>query len=110
MALFFSLPVVLSFLLMAAHFFRAGHMAGVVAALGFPFLLLVPRRWAAWALEAALLLASAEWAVTLARTARNRQAQGEPMIRLCIILGAVAAFTAASAAVFLLPVMRRRYR
>lgn len=110
MALIFSLPVILSFLLVAAHFFRAGQTAGVVAALAFPFLLLVPRRWIAWALQAALLLAAAEWVMMLARMVRERQALGEPAVRLGVILGAVAAFTAASAAVFFIPAMRSRYR
>jgi hypothetical protein len=102
--------VIFSFLLMAAHFFRAGHMAGVVAALALPLLLLVPRRWAAWALEAALLLAAAEWVMSLARMVRERQALGEPVTRLALVLGAVAVFTAASAAVFFIPAMRSRYR
>ena len=109
MALVCSLPVILSFLLAAAHFFRAGQTAGVVAALALPFLLLVPRRWAVMALQAALLLAAAEWVMTLVRMVRERQALGEPTVRLSVILGGVAVFTAASAAVFFLPVMRKRY-
>jgi hypothetical protein len=110
MALFFSLPVIFSFLLVAAHFFRAGQTAGVVAALFVPFLLLVPRRWVACALQAALLLAAAEWVMTLVWMVRERQALGEPATRLALILGVVAVFTAASAAVFFVPVMRSRYR
>ena len=105
-----SLPVILSFLLAAAHFFRAGQTAGVVAALSLPFLLLVPRRWAAKVLQAALLLASAEWVLTLVWMVRERQALGEPVVRLGVILGAVAVFTAASAAVFFIPAMRSRCR
>ncbi len=110
MAIVCSLPVVLSFLLVAAHFFRAGQTAGVVAALLIPFLLLVPRRWVAYALQAALLLAAAEWVMTLVWMVRERQALGEPAVRLGVILGAVAAFTAASAAAFFVPAMRSRYR
>ena len=110
MALVCSLPVILSFLLAAAHFFRAGQMAGVVVALALPLLLLVPRRWAVIALQAALLLAAAEWAMTLVGMVRERQALGEPTARLSVILGAVAIFTAASAAVFFVPAMRSRYR
>jgi len=110
LALVYSLPVILSFLLVAAHFFRAGQMAGVVAALALPCLLLVPRRWAAWAIQAALLLAAAEWVMTLVWMVRERQALGETATRLALILGAVAVFTAASAAVFLIPAMRSRYR
>lgn len=105
-----SLPVVLSFLLVAAHFFRAGQTPGVAAALALPFLLLVPRRWIAWLLQVALLLAAAEWVMTLVWMVRERQALGEPAVRLVVILGAVAVFTAASAAVFFTPAMRSRYR
>ena len=110
MALACSIPVILSFLLAAAHFFRAGQTAGVVVALALPLLLLVPRRWAAIALQAALLLATAEWVMTLAWMVRERQALGEPTARLSVILAAVAIFTAASAAVFFIPAMRSRYR
>lgn len=110
MAFVYSLPVILSFLLAAAHFFRAGHLAGVVVALSLPLLLLVPRRWAAMALQAALLLAAAQWVMALVWMIRERQALGEPFTRLFVILGAVAVFTAASAAVFLIPAMRSRYR
>ena len=55
------------------------------------FLFLVPRRWAAMALQAALLLAAVEWVMTLVWMALERQALGEPPTRLCVILGAVAA-------------------
>jgi len=110
MAIVCSLPVVLSFLLAAAHFFRAGQTAGVVAALALPFLLLVQRRWVAWGLQVALLLAAAEWVMTLVWMVRERLALGEPAVRLVVILGAVAVFTAASAAVFFVPAMRSRYR
>jgi hypothetical protein len=110
MALICSLPVILSCLLVAAHFFRADQTVGVVVALVLPFLLLIPRRWAAWALETALLLAAAEWVMTLVWMVRERQALGEPAVRLGVILGAVAVFTAASAAVFFIPAMRSRYR
>ena len=69
-------PVVLSLLVLGAHFLRASSsimVAVVVIVLG---LLAVPRRWAARAVQAALLLGTVEWMRTLAdsraRRSRNR--------------------------------------
>ncbi len=84
-----ALPAVLSFLLLAAHFFRAGRLPLVALCLAAPVLLFLGRRWALLAARALLLIGAAEWARTLVGIAMRRQAQGAPWIRMAVILGAV---------------------
>lgn len=91
------LPVVLAFLVLAAHFYRHGQVALVVIALVLAGLLAVPRRWAAHVVTAGLLVGAAEWIRTLWSFASVRLAQGLPVARLIAILAAVAALTAAAA-------------
>jgi len=101
---------ILSALLLGAHFLRAGQWAGVGASLGLLVLLTIPRRWAARAAQAALLLGAAEWLRTLVRLVEERREEHAAYVRLAVILGAVAALTAASALVFRSRRMRERYR
>jgi len=105
-------PIVLSALLIAAHFSRAGNTGMVAISLALPALLLVRRPWAARGVQAGLVLvlAAIEWFWTLANLARQRIASGEPWLRLALILGTVALLTAASALVFRSEKLRRRYR
>ena len=103
-------PVVVSALVLGAHFFRAGEVAlalGCVLALG---LLAVPRAWAARTLQAGLLLGALEWARTAVLLVAIRQDHGMPWLRLAAILGAVAVFTLLSAAVFRSATLASRYR
>lgn len=103
------LPVFLSALVLAAHFLRAGSLVPMALALATPFLLLVPRPWAARTVQAGLLVGAVIWLRALTGFVHYRQAMGQPWTRLAVILGAVALFTAASALVFGIPVVRRRY-
>jgi hypothetical protein len=103
------LPVAAA-LLLAAHFVRAGQVALAAASIAALALLAVPRAWSARLLQLALLVGALEWLRTLASFAAIRLAQGQPTLRLALILLAVAAFTAASAAVFQQHALRKRYR
>ncbi len=103
------LPVLVSALLLAAHFSRANVTALVLLSLGFPALLLVPRRWAARTVQVLLLLGGMEWLRTLWVLAWRRAASGDPWARLVAILGVAAAFTFASALVFGLRRLKARY-
>jgi hypothetical protein len=100
----------LAALLLAAHFFRAGQLALAAVSVGALALLAVPRAWSARLLQAALVVGALEWLRTLAAFAATRVALGQPWLRLAVILLAVAAFTATSAAVFQQRALRGRYR
>ena len=75
-------PVVLSLLLLGAHFVRAGNWILVGVVLVLVALLRVRRRWAAWVVQVGLLLGAAEWVRTLVDLVAWRSQAGEPMALL----------------------------
>jgi len=103
------LPVIISFLLLAAHFLRAGQTLFVVLLLALLVLLFIRKYWVPWVIQVVLLLGAVEWLVTLYSVAQFRIASNMPWTRMAIILGAVALFTALSALVFRSNTMRNRY-
>lgn len=103
------LPVLLSALLLAAHFYRAGQEAIVAMSLALPVLLLFKRSWVPTVVTVALILGAFEWIYTLLKIATIRADMGAPWLRMALILGTVALFTAGSAAVFRLSALKQRY-
>ena len=89
---------VISGVLIAAHFLRAGIHPLVVLGLVFPWLLLAGTRFATRTVQILLVLAAAEWVHTLLVIAAQRHADGQPWLRMALILGGVALFTLLSAA------------
>lgn len=100
----------LALLLLAAHFYRADWLALAVLSIALVPLLAVPRWWAARALQVALVLGALEWLRTLAVFAAMRVAAGQPVLRLALILGAVAAITLLAAWTFQHRTLRARFR
>lgn len=88
---------VLSGVLIAAHFLRAGLYPLVALGLVFPWLLLAGRPWATRTVQCLLALAALEWLRTLLGLAAQRSAQGQPWTRMAAILAAVALFTLGAA-------------
>lgn len=109
MALLLLLPVALSFLLMAAHFLRAGYFPLVCLSLIVPCLLLIRRRRAARTVQLALICGALEWVRTIISIWHERVALGEPYIRMVLFLGAVAVLTLGSVFIMQSPVLRDRY-
>jgi hypothetical protein len=103
------LPVILSFLLIAAHFYRAGNVVLTVLCLAAPLLLIPKRAWVPPLFQVALVLAALEWLRTAYMFVSMRMAFGEPWTRLALILSAVALFTALAGGVFRLRALRERY-
>lgn len=93
-------PVILSFLLLAAHFYRAGHMVLTAVCVGLLLLLFLRKPWIPRLFQALLVLGAIEWLRALYNLAAMRIAWDQPWTRLAIILGAVALFTALSGLVF----------
>ncbi len=93
-------PVVLSFVVLAAHFMRDGNFYLVFVSLLLPALLFVRKPWAARVIQVALLLGVLEWAHTVYDLVQMRSSQGQPYGRMLAILGAVAAMTFCSALLF----------
>jgi hypothetical protein len=109
MVLLYLLPVVLSLLLIAAHFLRHGNLVLVGVAMTAPLLLLIPRWWAARIVQTLLLVAAVQWLRTMVVLVDVREAMNQPWGRMVAILGVVMLFTLASGLMFHLPRLRRRY-
>jgi hypothetical protein len=104
------IPVILSTLVLGAHFYRSGNMIVVAILALLPLILLVRKPWVPGFYAGILLLGAAEWVRTLLQIAELRQAQGAPWTRMAIIVGVVALVTASSSLVFTAKAMRTRYR
>jgi hypothetical protein len=102
-------PVILSLLVLGAHFFRSGRLLLVLAVVALIACLPARRPWVPRLVQAALLLGTIEWVRTLVLFAGDRLRNGEPYVRLVIILGAVALVAALSALLFETAPLRRRY-
>jgi hypothetical protein len=103
------LPVFLSSLVLAAHFFRSGMLSLASICVTFPAVLLIRRPWPARAVQLGLILGSAEWLRTVVVIAAYRQSMGAPWLRMAAILGGMTAFTAGSSLVFRMRALRQRY-
>jgi len=104
------LPVILSFLLMSAHFFRVGQIYLAGACIVILILLLPKKTWVPRLFQVLLIAASLEWLRTLYMFVQVRIAFDEPWTRLAIILGTVALLTALSGLVFTGKALRARYQ
>ena len=103
------IPVVLSLLILGAHFMRYDNTVGVVISVALIGLLLVRKAWVVRVLRLALLLRALEWVLTVYRLVQMRMAMGEPVTRMVVILGVVIAVTAGSAFLFETRTMRQVY-
>ncbi len=103
-------PVVLSLVVLGAHFMRYDNSVGVVGALVLIALLLVRRPWVARLMQVVLMLGALEWAHTTYELVQVRAAQGQPFTRMAVILGVVAAVTFLSALLFQSPTLKKSYR
>jgi hypothetical protein len=102
-------PIVLSLVVLGAHFLRDANHLGVAAAVGLIGLLIVKRSGAARAVQVALLLGALEWVWTIYDLVQVRAAMGMPATRMVVILGVVAAVTALSAGLFQTSALKRIY-
>ena len=103
------LPVILSLLLLGAHFFRMGETALVMITVVILLILPVRKSWVVRLVRIVLLAGGIEWIRTLVVLAGMRQAAGAPWMRLALILGGVSLLTIFSALVFRSRALRERY-
>ena len=104
------IPVFISLLLISAHFLRTGLYIVVAILIALPFILLIKKIWVARTIQIILILATLEWIRTIFISIEERQVHSEPWIRMAIILGSVALFTACSSLVFLFRSLKTRYK
>ena len=94
------IPIVLSLLLLAAHFLRYGEKLAVAGALVLLGLLFVRKPWVARTVQVALLAATAEWLRTMLQIAMERMHAGVPYRRMVVILSIVALMALAGTLIF----------
>lgn len=87
------IPVIVASLVLGAHFLRDGMIVLVVLCLLFPFLLLIRRRWVLQVLQVYTVVGALVWAQTTYALVQFRVAEGEPWLRMFLILGGVTLFT-----------------
>ena len=103
-------PVVLSLVVLGAHFLRDGTWVGVFACLLLIGMLFLRRPWVARVIQVALVLGALEWLRTMYELAQIRAMHGQPYGRMLVILGIVAAVTLCSALLFQTPALKDVYR
>ncbi len=103
------MPVVVSLLVLAAHFLRAGNEVAVAVLLLLIPALFVRRSWTVRLVQVALIVGALEWLRTLYVLAQMRAVQGEPYTRMAVILGVVAAVSLVSALILETKTMRSIY-
>jgi ferredoxin len=101
--------VLLACLLLAAHHSRAGETGLVLMWLTAPLLLFVRQEWVRVVFPLLLLAGAVEWVVTTFEIWQVRQQRHEPALRMALILGGVATYTAVSALVFRSQAFLQRY-
>ena len=99
-------PLALSSLLLAAHFFRSGDLAFVLLVLLAPLLVVTREIGAVRIVQFLLVAGAAEWVRTAYSIAQHRAVMGAPVTRMLVILGAVALVTLLAA--LPLPMIARR--
>lgn len=103
-------PIVLSLVILGAHFMRDGNSIGIAAAVVLIALLFVRQPWVARLIQVALVVGALEWVRTLYELTQVRVAMGEPYARAIAILGVVAVVTFGSALLFQSRSLRRIYQ
>jgi len=86
----------ISFLLLGAHFDRAGFFAIMIICLLIPFLLFIKKRYILTFIQIILYFGAIEWVRTIVIIAKLRIEIDQEWIKMAIILGVVAIFTAIS--------------
>ena len=109
MTLLWLMPVIVSMLMLAAHFSRADNTLLMVLSLILILLLFIKKQWVAWLFRIVLILGSMEWIRRAWVLIDIRAEAGEPYLRMAVILGVLSLFTLLSAFVFHSRRLRSRY-
>ncbi len=91
-----ALPI-LSSVLLAAHFSRIQNDWLALFSLLFPFILFVRKRWILRIFQTYMIVGGIIWIERIFHYARLRESQGQPWVRLAVILSVVGLFTWISA-------------
>ncbi len=87
------LPLILSFIFLGAHYFRAGNTMSTVFVLCIPLLLLIKKSWSLFLVQFLTYVGAILWVNIAVIFIRQRWIIDEPWLRMSMILGVVALFT-----------------
>jgi len=102
-------PAVLSLLLLAAHYYRAGLLPVAVVIIVSMLSLFVRREWSLKIARLLLFAGGFEWIRITFLLTSARQAAGAPWMRLAIILGSVAVICYAALALLYSQSVKKMY-
>jgi len=88
------IPYVFMIILLAAHFSRGGNDILAVLTLLIPFLFFIKQKWVITSLEVIAYLSALVWLFGAYQYIQLRIASGDDWMRLLIIMGCVALYTA----------------
>jgi len=103
------IPLVIAYLLLAAHFLRGGNLGLTMLCLLIPFLLLIKKRWSLTIVQVSLFLGSWIWIRTAIIIILERMMLGISWCKVLIILGPIAIFTLSAGLLLNSPVVREKY-
>ena len=104
------IPIVFSFILLAAHFSRADLNILAILTIILPFLLFIKKAWVARVIQIALLFGAVEWIRVLFEYVEIRKQIEQDWIKLAVILSVVSLFMIFSALIFQNKAMKRLYK
>ncbi len=103
-------PVIISLLILGAHFYRASLFPFLLYSIILSFLLYKKNNWVARSIQLFLIIGSMEWIRTLIVFIDTRITIGQSWTRLAVILGSVALFTGLSALIFQIRTVKKAYQ
>ena len=101
--------LILTYLLLGAHFLREGEMILALSCLFIPFLLFIKRKWSIKVIQIFTYGGVLVWIKTLFVLINSRMDMGQPWIRMTIILFAVMLFTLISGFLLNSKVIKDKY-
>ena len=99
----------MSFLLLGAHFLRAGNVLLTVGCALVPLLLVIKARWSVNLVQLLTYIGAAIWVYTTIRICHRRLILGMPWGRAAIILGTVTLFTVFAGLLLNSAVVKEKY-
>jgi hypothetical protein len=109
MVILYSIPVILSSLIISAHFYRNDFVIVSIICLLSPLLLLFRKRWIPKLMTFLLILFTLEWVRTMLSYVDEYKLQERSYNKLVVILLLVILFTLLSSIVFKSKTMKKRY-
>ncbi len=103
------LAIILSILLIAAHFYRAGNQILTYILISTPLILLFRNRISVRIIQILLFFATIEWWRVIYNVAHIRKMYNLPWIRFSIIMSSVALFTFATIFIFYSKTLKKIY-